>query len=341
MKRIPLAQLEMETERLLKGRHQINTRRAYDGEIEKYLDVCRIYGWDFYPKPFNVKTMERQVALFLTYLCIESDNGWSSLNSYVYAIKSFMLERYGINMGTTRQDMPIVKGIITKRKKDKPSVNTKHIDQKMLMKLFRKLKGNNVNDASYRFMFACAHNTMRRPTEVLAANGDVTLVEQISFQNGSSKPTKGDLYAILDLKRSKMNKFGEEQNVVMTCICPNVCALCELRNLYKIRKKGGWLRKDPLLVMNVKGNLRVPTYDNWRNKLNWLVRECGIKGGGWTLHGCRGGGQEDARERGLSLHSIMQQAGWKSVKTAVLYDRKLEKNKKAKRILREQARQRK
>ena len=63
-----------------------------------------------------------------------------------------------------------------------------------------------------------------------------------------------------------------------------------------------------------------------------------MKGGGWTLHGCRGGGQEDARERGLSLHSIMQQAGWKSVKTAVLYDRRLRKSKKAKRILEEQSR---
>ena len=91
-------------------------------------------------------------------------------------------------------------------------------------------------------------------------------------------------------------------------------------------------------MVKVKGKLRIPTYDNWRNKLNWLVKACGIKGGGWTLHGCRGGGQEDARERGLSLHSIMQQAGWKSVKTAVLYDKKLKKNKKAERILDEQMR---
>ena len=339
MKRIPLEILESETQRLLKGRHQKNTRKAYEGEIEKYLNICKLYDWEFYPKPFSVETMEKQMALFLTYLCMEGDNGWSSLNSYVYAIKSFMLERYGINMGTTKEDMPIVKGIITKKKKDKPSVNTKHIDKMMLKKLFKKLKEGDISDASYRFMFACAHNTMRRPTEVLAANGDVTLVEHVSFQNGSRKPMKGDLYAILNLTKSKMNKFGEEQNVVMTCICPDICALCELRNLYAIRRKGGWLKKDPLLVVNVKGNLRIPTYDNWRNKLRWLVRECGIKGDGWTLHGCRGGGQEDARERGLSLHSIMQQAGWKSVKTAVLYDRKLNESKKAKRILEEQWRQ--
>ena len=338
MRRIPLARLESETERLLKGRHQDNTRRVYEGEIQKYLDVCKMYGWNFYPKPFRMETMERQMALFLTYLCIEGDNGWSSLNSHVYAIKSFMLERYGINMGTTKEDMPIVKVIIVKRKKDRPSVNTKHIDKKMLRKLFMKLKENVISDASYRFMFACAHNTMRRPTEVLAANGDATLVKHISFQNGSTRPRKGDLYAILDLRKSKMNKFGEEQNVVMTCICPDICALCELRNLYKIRRKGGWLRKDPLLVVNVKGKLTIPTYDNWRNKLNWLLKECEIKGGGWTLHGCRGGGQEDARERGLSLHSIMQQAGWKSVKTAVLHDKKLRRTKKAERILEEQTR---
>ena len=247
-----------------------------------------------------------------------------------------MLERYGINMGTTKCDMPIVKGIITKRKKDKPSINTKHIDKKMLGRLFKKLKEKDWSDASYRFMFACAHNTMRRPTEVLAANGEATLVEHIAFQNGSTKPKKRDLFAILNLTKSKTNKFGEEQNVVMTCICPDICALCELKNLYKIRRKGGWLKKDPLLVVNVKGELKIPTYDNWRNKLNWLVKECELKGRGWTLHGCRGGGQEDARKRGLSLHSIMQQAGWKSMKTAVLYDRKLEKSKKAERILAEQ-----
>ena len=339
MKRIPLERLESETERVLKGMHQNNTRRAYDGEIEKYLDVCRLYDWDVYPKPFRIETMEKQVALFLTYLCIECDNGWSSLNSHVYAVKSFMLERCGINMGTTKEHMPIVKGIITKRKKNKPSVNTKHIDKMLLKKLFKKLGQRDISDASYRFMFACAHNTMRKPTEVLAANGVVTLVRHISFQNGSTKPRKGDLYAILGLRKSKMNKFGEEQNVIITRICPDICGLCELRNLYKLRKKGGWFKKDPLLVVNVKGELKIPTYDNWRNKLNWLLRECGIKGNGWTLHGCRGGGQEDARDRGLSLHSMMHQAGWKSVKTAVSYDRKLKNSKKAKRILEEQSRQ--
>ena len=66
MKRIPLARLELETKRLPKGRHQDNARRAYEGEIEKYLDVCKVYGWDFYPKPFNEITMEKQIALFLT-----------------------------------------------------------------------------------------------------------------------------------------------------------------------------------------------------------------------------------------------------------------------------------
>ena len=142
MKRIPLAKLELETARLLKGRHQDNTRRAYQGEIQKYLDVCKIYGWDFYPKPFKIETMEKQVALFPTYLCLEGDNGWSSLNSHLYAIKAFMLERYGINLGTTKDEMPIVKGIITKKKKDKPSINTKHIDDEMLRKNGGWMKGD-------------------------------------------------------------------------------------------------------------------------------------------------------------------------------------------------------
>jgi len=41
-------------------------------------------------------------------------------------------------MGTTREDMPVVKGIIIKRRKDRPSVNTKHIDKEMLKRSFKK-----------------------------------------------------------------------------------------------------------------------------------------------------------------------------------------------------------
>ena len=149
MKKIPLKQLQDESVRLLKGRHQLNTRRVYGGEVRKYLDVCQLYGWDVYPKPYKLKTMEHQISLFLTYLCIDGENGWASLNSHVYAIKAFMLERYNINMKTTKEDMPVVKGIIMKRKKDKPSVNTRHIDKEMLRILFKNLKKKELSDATY------------------------------------------------------------------------------------------------------------------------------------------------------------------------------------------------
>ena len=342
MKRIPLKRLEEESVRLLKGRHQPNTRKAYGCEIRKYLDVCQLYGWDVYPRPYKLKTMEHQIALFLAYLSIDGNNGWASLNSYVYAITAFMLERYNINVRTTKEDMPVVKGIILKKKKDKPSVRTRHIDKEMLRLIFMNLVQKELSDATYRFMFACAHNTMRRPREVLECDGESTLVKHIRFQNGTMRPNgKKDLYAVLGLKKSKMNKFREEQQVVLTCICPDVCALCELRNVYKIRKYGGWKKTDPLWVVRVQEEWKEPSYDNWRNKLKWLVRKGGYEGQGWNLHGCRGGGQGDARERGLSLFSIMQQAGWKSVKTVALYDEELGKKKQVERILWEQDEQRK
>ena len=93
---------------------------------------------------------------------------------------------------------------------------------------------------------------------------------------------------------------------------------------------------DPLIVITVKGVPRTPTYDDWRNKLQMLNEKCGFKHNSYTLHGCRGGGQDDAKMRGISLPTIMQQSGWRSVQTAVMYERKRDIHNTAAAILREQ-----
>ena len=49
-----------------------------------------------------------------------------------------------------------------------------------------------------------------------------------------------------------------------------------------------------------------------------------------------GGGQDDAKKRGLSLSSIMQQSGWRSIQTAIMYENKRDLHNTAAAILREQ-----
>ena len=178
---------------------------------------------------------------------------------------------------------------------------------------------------------------MRRSDEVLARdmNPPGLRVKQLTWQNGTSTPKPGDRYAAITFNKSKTNKFGEKQHAVMTCLCPQICALCELRNIFYMRRKN-WDDMDPLIVILVKGNPRTPTYDDWRNKLQWLNEKCGLKHNAYTLHGCRGGGQDDAKDRGLTLTTIMQQSGWRSVNTAVMYEKKRGIHKTATAILKEQ-----
>ena len=334
---IPEQELEQFAQGMIKGRHQENTIKQYDGSAKLYKEWCKLYNKRPCPLPYSVHVMEHQLMLYLAYMTMTKDVGWSSLNSNLYAIKSYLLEEYAVNMHTTKEYIPRVKGMIRNRRKDIPTKHVAHIDNDRLFRYFQHLKKTHFTEANYRFMFALKHNTMRRSDEVLARhqNPPGLRVKQLTWENGSTSPHKTDRYVAITFNRSKTNIFGEEQHAVVTCICPEICALCELTNVYKMRAKN-WDDMDPLIVIIVNGTPRTPTYDDWRNKLQTLNQQCGLKANAYTLHGCRGGGQDDAKRRGLSLPTIMQQSGWRSLQTAVMYERKRGVHKTAAMILREQ-----
>ena len=324
---------------MIRGRHQPNTKSSYNAHVNTYLQWCELYQRRPCPIPYSQHEMEHQLMLFLSYITMTKNVGWVVLNSSLYAVKSYLLEQYAINLQTTKDYMPRVKGMIQKRRKDAPTKHVTHIDNSQLKKYFKHLSRNNFTEANYRFMFALKHNTMRRSDEVLARHQKPPglRIRQLTWEHGTNSPRKDDKYAAITFTRSKTNKYGEEQHAVMTCICPNICALCELRNVYRLRSRR-WDVMDPLIVICVKGKPRTPTYDDWRNKLQWLNEQCQLKPNAYTLHGCRGGGQDDAKKRGLSLPTIMQQSGWRSIQTAIMYERKRGIQSTAEAIMREQNR---
>ena len=85
---IPEYVLEEFARGMVRGRHQPNTIKQYDGHAEHYKEWCKLYNRCPCPTPYTNHIMEEQVMLYLAYRTMADDVGWNSLNSNVYAIKS-------------------------------------------------------------------------------------------------------------------------------------------------------------------------------------------------------------------------------------------------------------
>ena len=121
------------------------------------------------------------------------------------------------------KSMPFLHSVLKGRKKQKPpQKGAKTLDQSALREYFVHLPPNIYDNQVWRTIFALMNNTIRRAS-------DITLEHQCGLKMGDCKwegtqlrPQQHHKFMIITINKSKTNQYKQAQDIIVTCICPNI-----------------------------------------------------------------------------------------------------------------------
>ena len=108
--------------------------------------------------------------------------------------------------------------------------------------------------------------------------------------------------------KSKTNQFRSKETKVFSCRCPGPCAIKEVKQLLKFRKRN--CTSDFLFRF---ANGKFLTYNNVNNTIKNLCVKAGFDPNLFGTHSLRKGAAVDAINEGLDLVQVMRAGNWKSI----------------------------
>ncbi len=299
-------------------RLEASTIKLWTGHKLQWKDFCELYGFD----PF-IWTQER-LQLYAAYKFKVDDLAAETVRNHTYAIRDLALSSFNIPLRVDCKAMPFLHGMYKGRNIEKPPGTGSRLITSDIIKLWFDdvLHPDCYDNQVHRTAMTMAHNTLRRSDEILRENMDGLKIGNIIFENGSHIPQPSDKSAIFVFNFSKTNKYGRLQSAPLFHLCKfgEVCCLCELNRLYNWRNKI-WDIDQRLFLFKNKSFL---TYPRFNNKIKECCSEVGMDPTQYSSHGYRGGGNYNAKVRGVSQSNRMHIAGWDSIKTMLKYEKKME-----------------
>ena len=205
-----------------------------------------------------------------------------------------------------------------------PSGGSKPIDFDIIKLFYSVLNERNYDDCVWRAVYAFGHNAIKRPGEYTT---DRPLVSALQWNGRDWRlPKSTDVhFCTFNYSKSKTNQLGKAEWAVLSCMCPNPCALHELYRILCVR-----VDLSPTNPIFIFRNGMILNYNKLRNKTNYLKKKLKLENLDLTPHGVRKGGAQDLIARGVPPALIMSQAGWSSTKSLHTYIKNMPKEKSVK-----------
>ena len=308
---------------MIPQRHAASTIKNYSSAEKRWFEFCADagYSWRNWSETttFHFVCWRRTVGLNM-------HNGEpvtaATLKSQLSAIKARLLNRGCRNLVEySRYTMPRTSALLSAISRREIPSYKKPLTGFELRRIIAALPTTTYDSVVFAWMVAFAHNTIRRPSEVMPTMDRELVAGDIKWSNGSFRPKLTPPYdatASYQFNRSKTNQTGRLQTALMWCRCASsVCALCRLRNLYR-RCPWEITPKTPLLLL-VTG--KVLDYRAAMRVLKALCIRVGLNPNDYGLHSCRRGGFQDAVDEGCTDVLINMQAHWKNNRSRRPYEK--------------------
>ncbi len=325
---IPFHALDAEAARLIEIRKSAATIDGWKGSQSMFKHWCHVY--DYCPWDTDRLNNERTFMRFCAYRFKQHGIGSSYARGQVYAVRDLWMNT-GLVAKVDKGSMVLLHHMFDGRDKEKPpGLGAKPLTSELVHQMFDlEVMNNNVYDnCIFRVAYSIAHNTFRRVGEQIAQSIGGLRVENIIFIGGENNRTPAPFTdkrasAILVFLFSKRNQLGETQSAPLFHLCQfgEVCAYCELYRLWSFRKTNHWNSTDFLFMFKNKKQL---TYNKFNQHLKICAKAIGLDPDFVSSHGFRPGGNIDAKLRGVESNNRNIMAGWRSNKTKLRYEFKME-----------------
>ncbi len=320
--------LDCEIRKLIQLRKSVGTIGCWEGSQAHFKSWCDIYDMN----PFDTELLYDQWMFmrFCVYRFLQHGIRSKYARNQVYAIRDLRMQIGLVPEGDSKQ-MPLLHHMLDGRDKQAPpGTGAKPITNELLIEMFDLdiMNKSNYDHCIFRLAFALAHNTIRRVGEEIAKSVGGLKVENIIFIGGKDTKTpapfsdmKGS--AILVFLFAKGNQLGETQSAPLLHLCQlgEICAYCELYRIWAFRRSNHWNDNDLLFMFNNGTKL---TYPKFNKQLKCCGAALGFDPKIMQCHGFRGGGNLDAKLKGVEGNNRNIMAGWKSDKTRLKYEYKME-----------------
>ena len=196
----------------------------------------------------------------------------------------------------------------------------------LLSKMIAKLNIQRCDDAIRAAAMAVSHNSIRRGSETTQEAKGGLKPRMFRWETGGHYPAsplvanEGSVSIRFDV--SKTNKNRAPQTAYLWCRCNTTrkykypCALHLVKHLFNLRPNVGI--NEPITMLSTG---KIYDVDAFRNDVQELYQQCtGNDMHDVGTHSLRSGGYQDAKEEGHSEQLILQQAYWKSMKSAIPYE---------------------
>lgn len=122
------------------------------------------------------------------------------------------------------------------------------------------------------------------------------------------KASDGSHTMVYDQYKSKCNQFGNKEQVIFACRCPNACAVLEVKKLLQFRRVN---RSSDFLFRFSNGKFL--TYQNMLNLIKNLCTSIGIDAKEFATHSLRKSATVAAVKDGMDSVQIMKVGNWRSI----------------------------
>jgi hypothetical protein len=261
------------------------------GHFAAFARTCLAHEWC--PMPASERTLVRYAVFRFN----TTDNLASSFVKALYGIKQAHT-RSGRTLDITQNVMGTLAMVVKAWKKKRPSkIRRLPITSNVLTSFFGHIDRSTYDNSVLRAMLSWAKFAMMR-------------VSEYTYGPDGNSPRIGDIrlfpdavntrFVILYFSKSKTNQTGEIERTICTCTCPQVCAVCELKNMLALR--GAFELDEPLFVF--RSGLE-PRAKHVRAAIKRLCKLCGLNADNFCTHGLRAGGITDALCAGVP-DSVLQ-----------------------------------
>ena len=294
----------------IRNRLQKSSKAPYSTGWRSWVSFSKLYNL-----PVGAPTQESLLA-WAAYLVQTRNIRAQTIRTYAYGIQSELKARHK-TLRISARDMPVFHAFLHGRSRQKPPKSPKHpITNRIISIWFNSLKKSKWDNVVWRTYAAISHNSIRRNAEMARCDINGISFKMFLWSSGTYKPRMGkyEKWVCLFFNKSKMNTTGRPQVALMPCKCPNICAMHELEQL-------------SFLCPSITPNGRVFKFTdgsvlNYAKSLKWIKERCketGMDPTKFGTHGFRSGGAIDQMDQGISTNTIMQQAGWASIRSLKRY----------------------